>query len=102
MIADDEVYMAEEESRQEYVLEDTGLIWRGSHNRLRPTPWAYSQFERDCLECALYLLSGPGRLSESARADPVKTARAVSAAVSNWGKRAKNALRLRKINFWLF
>ncbi len=73
--------MAEEEGRQEYVLEDTGLIWRGSHNRLRATPWAYSQFERDCLQCALYLLSGPGRLSESARADPVKTARAVSAAV---------------------
>lgn len=78
---DDEVYLEEEELRRECVLEDTGLIWRGSHTRLRPTPWNYSQFEKDVLDCALYVLHGPGHLSSTARADPVKCVRAISAAV---------------------
>ncbi|XP_035710698.1 annulin isoform X2 [Folsomia candida] len=81
--ADDEVYMEEDELRHECVLEDSGLIWRGSHTRLRPTPWAYSQFEKDVLDCALYILSGPSRLSSTARADPVKCVRAISAAVNS-------------------
>jgi transglutaminase 1 len=78
---EDDVYMEEEGLRNECVLEDSGLIWRGSHSRLRPTPWAYSQFEKDVLDCALYVLSVPGHLSSTARANPIRCARAISAAV---------------------
>jgi hypothetical protein len=28
---EDQVYMEDEESRREFVLEDTGLIWRGRY-----------------------------------------------------------------------
>jgi len=80
-LLDDDVYITFEEACEEYVSEDVGLIWRGSHNRLRPTPWAYSQFEKNVLDCALYLLSNPAHLSPSARANPIKVARAISAAV---------------------
>jgi transglutaminase 1 len=77
------VYLADEHERHEYVLNDTGIIWRGSYNRMRPTVWQYSQFEADILECALYLTSVIGKLSAASRADPVRTARAVSAAVNS-------------------
>ncbi|KAE8736894.1 hypothetical protein FOCC_FOCC017650 [Frankliniella occidentalis] len=62
---------------------DSGLIYRGSYNRIRPTVWKFAQFERDILECTLYLAASVGRLSPSSRADPVKTARALSAAVNS-------------------
>ena len=71
--------MGGDEARVEFILEDSGLIWRGSHNRLRPTPWAYSQFEKDVLDCALSVLSK--HLSPSARASAVITSRALSALV---------------------
>ena len=81
--AEDQVYLYGEDLRQEYVLSDSGLIYRGSYNRIRPCVWKYAQFERDILECTLYLAASVGRLSPPSRADPVKTARALSAAVSN-------------------
>ncbi|KAF4519866.1 hypothetical protein B566_EDAN005204 [Ephemera danica] len=80
---DDTVYLESEPQRQEYVLNDTGLIWRGSYNRLRPSVWHYAHFERDVLECSLYLTSVIGKLSPHARADPVRTSRAISAAVNS-------------------
>ncbi|XP_044742893.1 annulin isoform X2 [Chrysoperla carnea] len=91
----DQVYLESEEHRQEYVMENTGLIWRGTGNRLRPVPWVYAQFERDILECSLYVMRKVGRCSGKTRSDPVKVTRALSAAVNspdddgvvygNWG-----------------
>lgn len=53
----DTVYMKSEEWKEEAVLHDVGLIWRGSYNRLRPTIWKYAQFEKDILECSLLLIN---------------------------------------------
>ncbi|XP_034230748.1 annulin [Thrips palmi] len=80
---EDQVYLYGEDLRQEYVLNDSGLIYRGSYNRIRPSVWKFAQFERDVLECTLYLAASVGRLSPPSRADPVKTARALSAAVNS-------------------
>lgn len=79
----DQVYMKSDEYRQECVLNDTGLIWRGSYNRLRPTVWKYAQFEKNILECSLLLVHKIGKVNGSARGDPVKTVRALSAAVNS-------------------
>ena len=79
MITDDDVYLSLEEARQEYILEDTGLIWRGSHNSMRPSPWTYGQFETDILECVLYLLSK--HLKPGFRGDCIKTVRILAALV---------------------
>lgn len=65
---DDQVYMEKEELKQEYVMADSGLIWRGSHNRMRPCPWNFAQFEKDVLECSIYLLSNIGKLTVAGRA----------------------------------
>lgn len=43
---DDAVYLKDDDKRQEYVLNDNGLIWRGSHSRMRPSPWNYGQVSR--------------------------------------------------------
>ncbi|XP_043255316.1 annulin isoform X1 [Colletes gigas] len=80
---DDVVYMEDEDERQEYVLSEDGLIWRGSYNRLRPTVWKYSQFERDILDCALHLMTEVGKVRTSGRGDPVVISRILSAAVNS-------------------
>lgn len=74
--------MEDEARKQEYVMADDGLIWRGSYNRLRPTVWKYSQFERDILDCALHLVINVGKVRISGRNDPVVVSRVLSAAVS--------------------
>nr|CAD7194805.1 unnamed protein product [Timema douglasi] len=79
----DQVYMEGDNLLAEYVLADTGLIWRGSYNRLRPCVWKYAQFEKDILDCALYLLTKVGKVGLSGRSDPIKTTRAMSAAVNS-------------------
>lgn len=79
----DQVYMKSEDWKEECVLHDTGLIWRGSYNRLRPTVWKYAQFEKDILECSLYLVSKVGKVTGQARSDSVRTVRALSAAVNS-------------------
>lgn len=78
----DTVYMDNTKMRYECVLMESGLIWRGSHSRLRPTVWSYGQFEKNVLECCVYLLRHVGRLASPACADPVKVARHVSAVVN--------------------
>ncbi len=60
--------MEDDAKRKEYVMADSGLIWRGSHNRMRPCPWNFGQFEKDILECCVYLLSGVGKLTVAGRA----------------------------------
>lgn len=80
---EDTVYMSDAEMRKEYILNDSGLIWRGSHNRLRPCIWNFAQFEENVLECCCYLLSKIGKLNAVARADPVKVVRHLSAVVNS-------------------
>ncbi|XP_017792163.1 PREDICTED: annulin isoform X1 [Habropoda laboriosa] len=79
----DTVYMEDEDQRQEYVMAEDGLIWRGSYNRLRPTVWKYSQFERDILDCALHLMIQVGKVRINGRNDPVVISRILSAAVNS-------------------
>lgn len=82
-VAEDQVFLEGEDELAEYVMADTGLIWRGSYNRLRPCVWKYAQFEQDILDCALYLVAKVGGVRVVDRGDPVKIARAISAAVSS-------------------
>ncbi|XP_035226776.1 annulin-like, partial [Stegodyphus dumicola] len=78
----DSVYMPDEDKRSEYVLADSGLVWRGSHNCLRPCVWNFGQFEENILECCLYLLTHVGRLGVVARSDPIRVVRHISAVLN--------------------
>ena len=42
-LADDAVYMENDEHRNEYVLEDYGYIWKGTSDWPEKTPWNFGQ-----------------------------------------------------------
>ncbi|CAH0603030.1 unnamed protein product [Chrysodeixis includens] len=78
----DNVYMPGDRHRDEYVLDDAGLIFKGVYNHSTPLPWYYAQYENDILDCALYLVRRIAKVKGRARGDPIKTSRALSAAVN--------------------
>ncbi|XP_044595670.1 LOW QUALITY PROTEIN: annulin-like [Cotesia glomerata] len=80
---EDVVFIDDEAKRHEYVLLDTGLIWRGNKNTISASPWNFGQFERDILDCALYLLSDIGSVRASSRNDPVVISRVLTTAVNS-------------------
>ncbi|KRT84321.1 hypothetical protein AMK59_767, partial [Oryctes borbonicus] len=79
----DQAYMKSDEWRDEAILNDVGLIWRGTFDTVRPTIWKYSQFDENILECVLYLIGHVGKLSGKARSDPVHISRILAATVNN-------------------
>ncbi|XP_055376367.1 annulin isoform X2 [Condylostylus longicornis] len=80
---DDQVYIEDYDERKEYLLSDTTLIWRGSYNRMRPSVWKLGQFEKHVLDCSLLLIADVGRVGAAYRGDPVRTTRALSAAINS-------------------
>lgn len=40
---DDSVFMASEEERAEYILNDTGYIYMGFAKQIKEKPWTYGQ-----------------------------------------------------------
>lgn len=41
--ADDAVYLEDEREREEYVLNDIGVIFYGDHNNIKSRSWSYGQ-----------------------------------------------------------
>jgi hypothetical protein len=41
--------MRERDAREEYVLNESGIIWRGTHELMKPTPWNFAQVTIKCL-----------------------------------------------------
>ena len=48
--------------RNEYVLNDTGYIWRGTTRRSSPCAWNFGQFEDKILDTALHLIMNDKRI----------------------------------------
>jgi len=59
----DQTYMANEEERQEYVLNDTGYIWRGTKDHSTPCHWNFGQFEAQIIDVGLELLTKDSRMT---------------------------------------
>ncbi|KAH9407269.1 hypothetical protein TYRP_012819 [Tyrophagus putrescentiae] len=79
---DDTVYLGDEVKRQEYVLNDIGKIYIGSHSKPKGRQWIYGQFEESVLPAVMFLLD-KSRLDYAARANPVKVVRSVAALVNS-------------------
>ncbi|ESO92905.1 hypothetical protein LOTGIDRAFT_120391, partial [Lottia gigantea] len=75
---DDEVYMPNSTERDEYVSNEMGRIWVGSSNSHRGRPWNFGQFDKPCLEAALFLLDR-AELKEGARRSVISIVRTISA-----------------------
>lgn len=76
----DPVYIADGAARQEYVMNESGLIWRGSADSNFPAAWDYGQFSPYALRCALRMIQD---LSDKDRADPAIVVRHLSAKVNS-------------------
>lgn len=88
----DEVYMNEAELRDEYVLNEEGLMWRGSFSRQKVVPWVYGQFQKNILESSFNLILKIQRLALVHCGDPIRVCRNLSAAVSGFAKKKKKSL----------
>uniref|UniRef100_A0A8C3YI81 protein-glutamine gamma-glutamyltransferase n=1 Tax=Catagonus wagneri TaxID=51154 RepID=A0A8C3YI81_9CETA len=86
---EDAVFLASEEERQEYVLSDSGIIFRGVEKHIRAQGWNFGQFEEDILNICLSILDrSPSHQDDPAtdvsrRHDPIYITRAVSAMVNS-------------------
>nr|XP_021483444.1 protein-glutamine gamma-glutamyltransferase E [Meriones unguiculatus] len=63
----DDVFMSNHAERQEYVEEDSGIIYVGSTNRIGMVGWNFGQYEEDILSISLSILDR----SLNFRRDPV-------------------------------
>lgn len=78
----DIVYMEDEEDKDEYVLNETGLIWVGSAYYNHGRPWNFGQFDEPCLDAALTLLKA-GDLPENGYKNPIVVIRCLSAIINS-------------------
>ncbi|XP_076449459.1 hemocyte protein-glutamine gamma-glutamyltransferase-like [Babylonia areolata] len=79
---DDTVYLDSEKEREEYVLNDKGKIYVGSHYRFSAKPWVFGQFTDPVLDCCMYLLDRC-KLREGERGNPVHVVRRLTALVNS-------------------
>ncbi|MBZ3871918.1 Protein-glutamine gamma-glutamyltransferase 6 [Sciurus carolinensis] len=86
---EDDVFLDSEEERQEYVLNDSGIIFRGVEKHIRAQGWNYGQFEEDILDICLSILDrSPSHQDDPAtdvshRHDPIYVTRIISAMVNS-------------------
>lgn len=78
---EDSVYMDNESSRKEYVLNEQGKIWCGTWRQPKGRKWIYGQFDDVVLPACMYLLERSG-LEHSERGNPIRVSRAISSMVS--------------------
>ncbi|XP_035244646.1 protein-glutamine gamma-glutamyltransferase 2-like [Anguilla anguilla] len=87
--AEDWVHLADEEERQEYVMSEHGLIYRGTSDYIHELAWDFGQFESDILDICLKMLDlNPKCIKDaaedfSARCNPIYVSRVVSAMINS-------------------
>ncbi|XP_015904318.1 hemocyte protein-glutamine gamma-glutamyltransferase [Parasteatoda tepidariorum] len=79
---DDPVFLSDSKQRLEYVLNDEGKIFVGSYKQPVGRPWVFGQFADAVLPASVFLLERSG-LDYTARGNPVKVVRAISAMVNS-------------------
>ncbi|KAM3620796.1 uncharacterized protein V6R79_002047 [Siganus canaliculatus] len=86
---EDWVFLPSEEERQEYVMNDQGIVYKGSGNYIVPSTWDYGQFEDDMVNICLQILDVNPKHSKdpaddvSARCNPIYVGRVVSAMINS-------------------
>uniref|UniRef100_A0A3B4FX66 Protein-glutamine gamma-glutamyltransferase 2 n=1 Tax=Pundamilia nyererei TaxID=303518 RepID=A0A3B4FX66_9CICH len=87
--SDDSVFMQDEKERQEFVMNERGIIYKGSGNYITSINWDFGQFEEDMMKICLKMLDvNPKHLANaandvSARCNPIYVSRVVSAMINS-------------------
>uniref|UniRef100_A0AAQ6A673 protein-glutamine gamma-glutamyltransferase n=1 Tax=Amphiprion ocellaris TaxID=80972 RepID=A0AAQ6A673_AMPOC len=87
--SEDSVYLFDDRTRQEYVLNEHGIIFRGSANYIFPGEWDYGQFEENMVDICLKILDRNHKHDEdpaddvASRSDPIYVSRVISAMVNS-------------------
>ncbi|BFZ19490.1 hypothetical protein BsWGS_22529 [Bradybaena similaris] len=79
---DDLVYVPDEKLLDEYILNETGRLYRGSASSPSPRPWNFGQFESVVLDVVMYLLD-VNRINYAIRGNPIPIVRKLSALVNS-------------------
>uniref|UniRef100_A0A8C6ISA1 protein-glutamine gamma-glutamyltransferase n=1 Tax=Melopsittacus undulatus TaxID=13146 RepID=A0A8C6ISA1_MELUD len=85
----DDVYMANEKERWEYVLNDSGIIFQGLEKNIQQEAWNFGQFEEDILDISLAILDRSlnhcqdPAVDVSNRNSPIYVSRVISAMVNS-------------------
>ncbi|XP_036386811.1 protein-glutamine gamma-glutamyltransferase 2-like [Megalops cyprinoides] len=87
--AEDWVYLPQQNEREEYVMNEQGLVYRGSNGYITSLAWNFGQFEDDVVDICLKLLDvNPKCIRDakedySARCNPIYVSRVVSAMINS-------------------
>ncbi|XP_068120095.1 protein-glutamine gamma-glutamyltransferase E-like [Hyperolius riggenbachi] len=87
---DDVVYMEDENEKLEYVLNDSGIIYFGQKDSIKPMGWNFGQFEEGILETCLLILDKSLNHKENKTLDcakrdnPVYVGRVLSAMINSF------------------
>ncbi|XP_039971498.1 protein-glutamine gamma-glutamyltransferase 2 [Xiphias gladius] len=85
---DDWVFLPDEEERQEYVMNEQGVIYKGSGNYITPMTWDFGQFEDNMVKICMKILDVNHKhlkdpaADVSARCNPIYVSRVVSAMIN--------------------
>ncbi|KAF0035592.1 hypothetical protein F2P81_013350 [Scophthalmus maximus] len=86
---EDGVFLPDEAERQEYVMSEQGIIYKGSGNYINSVSWDFGQFEDDMVKICMTILNVSNNHLDnpaedvSARADPTYVGRVVSAMINS-------------------
>ncbi|KAM9361402.1 protein-glutamine gamma-glutamyltransferase 2-like [Symphorus nematophorus] len=86
---DDWVFMSDEKEIEEYVMNEQGIIYKGSGNYIFPMHWDFGQFEDSMVQICLKLLDLNHKHNDdpaddvSARCNPIYVGRVVSAMINS-------------------
>ncbi|KAM8893202.1 histone H2B 1/2-like [Spinachia spinachia] len=86
-MTNDAVYLPDEKLLQEYVMNESGVIYKGSKERIHGIPWSYGQFEDYVMDICFEVLNNSKKALQNSevdinlRSDPVYDSRIITAMV---------------------
>ncbi|KAG9345794.1 hypothetical protein JZ751_008939 [Albula glossodonta] len=80
--SDDAVFLKDDRELEEYIMNESGVVYHGEASDVAARPWNYGQFEYGVLDACLYVMDR-AQMPITNRGDPIKVARKGSAAINS-------------------
>nr|XP_020475368.1 coagulation factor XIII A chain-like [Monopterus albus]XP_020475369.1 coagulation factor XIII A chain-like [Monopterus albus]XP_020475370.1 coagulation factor XIII A chain-like [Monopterus albus] len=81
-VADDAVFLDDEEERKECVMAEMGIVYHGAYEDIAERNWNFGQFNYGVLDACLYILDR-SEMPITNRGDPIKVTRQASAMLNS-------------------